>query len=237
MPQSAPSLYAQASQQWQRLSERARITAARSRRHKRRLKALIKRIVRALSVFFATGFLTALYALLGGPIGVEGMLLAILLAFILTAIAFIYPRPAPLTADANTQQELGLLIENVENWLDRKARLMPAAASRQIDSLMAQLEQLKIPMGRIDPSSTLAGDTRRLLTQHLPRLVESYTSIASYQSNAGHEAGHRFADGLTTISTELNRIGEQLAENEVHALRIEGRFLKSRYTTSDKPSA
>jgi hypothetical protein len=93
---------------------------------------------------------------------------------------------------------------------------------------MAQLDRLAPELERMDPATPEADEARRLLSDHLPRLVKSYAEVpVTHRTSA--EAQAHFRDGLKVVGGEIDRLTSDLARERLKALETEGRFLESRY--------
>ena len=71
-----------------------------------------------------------------------------------------------------------------EGLLDRCPEL-PGRALGAADAILARLAELQPHLGELDPQSVLAGDARRLIGQHLPRLVDSYLELPASARASG----------------------------------------------------
>jgi hypothetical protein len=73
---------------------------------------------------------------------------------------------------------------------------------------------------------------RKLLGDHVPSLINSYTSIPAaltHQPHAGSTPAAQLHAGLETIAREVESIGNAVASGELDALAIRGRYLDTRY--------
>jgi hypothetical protein len=130
--------------------------------------------------------------------------------------------------EALPQVALSALPAQVEDWLETQRKALPAPAVREVDRIMAQLDQLSPQLKKLDPTSPMAEDARRLLGDHLPRLVKSYAEVpVTHRTSA--EAQAHFRDGLKVVGGEIDRLTSDLARERLKALETEGRFLESRY--------
>ena len=82
----------------------------------------------------------------------------------------------------------------------------------------------------LDPS---AQDARRLMSIHLPGLVDRYANVpAAYRKERdgeGKTVDERLVDSLAAARAALADVSEQLARQDVAAFETQGRFIKSRY--------
>ena len=73
-----------------------------------------------------------------------------------------------------------------------------------------------------------ADDARRLIGDHLPRLVRSYAEVPA-SHRATPEATAHLREGLQVVGSEIERLTTDIARERLRALETEGRFLESRY--------
>ena len=107
-----------------------------------------------------------------------------------------------------------------------RARARGLDVSRVLPSLKQTLE-------RIDDLNPDAQDARRLMSTHLPGLIDRYVNVpAAYRSQRDGEdisVDERLIEGLQAVAPRLKEISEKLARSDVAALETQGRFIKSRY--------
>jgi hypothetical protein len=84
-------------------------------------------------------------------------------------------------------------------------------------------------LAKIDPNAPLAGEARRLIGEHLPRLVNSYLGVPASAREANPEIAKRLIGGLGIVAAELQRLCEQLSRDEMLNFETQGRFLETRY--------
>ena len=103
---------------------------------------------------------------------------------------------------------------------------------------MAQLlPSLKTTLSRLDTLDPSAQDARRLMSIHLPGLIERYERVpAAYRNERdgeGKTVDQRLVEGLAAGRAALSETCEQLARLDVAALETQGRFIQSRYGESE----
>ena len=79
--------------------------------------------------------------------------------------------------------------------------------------------ELQPHLGELDPASTLAGDARRLIGQHLPRLVDSYLELPASARAPGSESSQRFTESLDIVAGELDSLLETCCRDRQIDLR------------------
>jgi hypothetical protein len=102
-----------------------------------------------------------------------------------------------------------------------------------LDAISRILPSLKLTLERIDDLNPDAQDARRLMSKHLPGLIDRYVNVPpAYRSQRDGEdvsVDERLVEGLKAGRGALEEISENLARSDVAALETQGRFIKSRY--------
>jgi len=82
----------------------------------------------------------------------------------------------------------------------------------------------------LDPN---AQDARRLMSTHLPGLIDRYLHVPqayrSEQDGEGISVDDRLIEALAAGRQALTEISEQLAKADLAAFETQGRFIQSRY--------
>ena len=120
-----------------------------------------------------------------------------------------------------------------DSYLFRARRALPAPAQAEVDLLSAQLTPLKQTLERLDQSDPNAQDARRLMSTHLPGLIDRYlhvpTSYRREQDGEGISVDERLVEALAAGRQALTAISEKLARSDLAAFETQGRFIQSRY--------
>ena len=110
---------------------------------------------------------------------------------------------------------------------------LPAPAQAEIDQLSAALPPLKRTLERIETLDPNAQDARRLMSIHLPGLIDRYLHVPpayrSQQDGEGMTVDERLVEALSAGRVALSEISEKLARADMAAFETQGRFIKSRY--------
>ena len=213
-----------------RLSRTPEGRAAAMRRTQRATRSLVQRLVSAGVAVGGVVIAALLFAMFVSPLGINGFLIMILAAAGLGGWRLLRRPPSEMpTPQQTTNVDLSALPRRIEDWLERQRRSLPARASKLIDEVLLRLEVLGEQLGNVPSGQPIAGDARRLIGEHLPRLVDTYLKVPQAYRTPGSEAEQQFVDGLSTIADELRRLSEQLARGDLDALAIEGKFLEQRY--------
>lgn len=160
------------------------------------------------------------------------MLLAPVLFFLLA----VYPAtPRPRAEDLH-EADLPELAAATELWLETRRRALPPPALDAIDMIGVRLEQLSPQLETLDPAAPAAREVRKLLSEHLPGLVDSYTRIPSDlrgRPHAGKTPSSQLVEGLGVIANEIETMAHDLSRNDLDALATRGRFLEAKYVETD----
>jgi len=203
-------------------------------RERQRLNAGLKR--RAAQIGVAIGVISIATIILGlvlpTGIGMFGFLAAVGLAVgIVGLLAFM---PAQETAAApSADLPNGEMVQRFDSYLYRTRAALPAPAQAELDAISAALPSLKQTLERVDALDPNAQDARRLMSVHLPGLIDRYRHVPQTfrveQDGEGITVDQRLVDGLAAGKTALGEISEKLARADLNAFETQGRFIKSRY--------
>ena len=187
----------------------------------RRLRNMALAVLAVLVAAFLYGNIVA-------PLGFLGVMMTFLAAICAMVIFANWPSaPAP-RLEKLPEAPLGALPAQVEVWLDAQRPALPAPAAREIDLVMAQLDRLAPELKQLDPATPQAEDARKLLGDHLPRLVKSYAEVPATHRGTSEAQAH-FREGLRVVGGEIDRLTQEIAKERLRTLETEGRFLESRY--------
>jgi hypothetical protein len=127
----------------------------------------------------------------------------------------------------------GAMVERFDSYLYRSRTALPAPAQAELDAISRVLPSLKQTLERVETLDPAAQDARRLMSIHLPGLIERYERVppAYRQERDGEDktVDQRLVEGLAAGRVALAEISEQLARADVAALETQGRFIQSRY--------
>lgn len=209
----------------------ARLRRARQKRWQWRLKRLRRAVIAVVVIALAT--VVAGVAMSGLPD--NAYLLAMLIAFVTFCLLAIYPAsPRPKVEDME-EADLSELAATTELWLEGRRNALPSPALDAIDLIGVRLEQLAPQLETLDPSAPASREVRKLLTEHLPALVNSYTRIPSSlrgREHAGSTPAAQVTDGLHVIAKEIETMSLDLSRNDLDALAVRGRFLETKYVVA-----
>lgn len=219
----------------ERLRETPDVKAARARRLKRKARNLFNRVLRVVAGMFAVAFGALIFSQTVMPLGLFGFVVVVPLLMLLVALLLArWPRARAEDEAALARTALPALPPRVEEWLDSKRPALPAPARSEVDRILLQLDALSPELARLPAGSPEAADARRLMAEHLPRLVDSYEAVPARVRSRDREADRQLTDGLRVVGEELERLNRRLAAERLEALEVEGRFLESRYRSGSR---
>jgi hypothetical protein len=125
------------------------------------------------------------------------------------------------------------MVQRFDSYLYRSRPALPAPARAEIDAISARLPGLKATLEKVETLDPKAQDARRLMSIHLPGLIDRYLNVPrEFRSEADGEGltvDQRLVDGLSAARTALEEISQDLARKDLAAFETQGRFIKSRY--------
>lgn len=207
--------------------------------HKRRLQRGVgeafRRVRRAALLFVL--LLLALIAVdvAGASMGFLTWLVAAPALVLAAMVSLLWPtrqgrRPQFPTASAG-RQPLGLeaLAGRCAEALLERSRDLPRPALPAADAILSRLRDLQPHLDTLPEGSPAAGEARRLIGDHLPRLVDTYLALPPGARSPGSESDRRIAESLDIVADELARLCEQLDACRTSDFETQRRFIESRY--------
>ena len=216
-----------------RLDERDGAVRDAAKRERQRLNADLMRRVGRVGV--AIGVISLLTIVVGliTPIGMFGFLAAVGVAIGIAALLAFMPSGKDNPTAPAKDLPNGQMVQRFDSYLYRQRAALPAPARAELDALSRILPSLKQTLERIDELNPEAQDARRLMSVHLPGLIDRYVNVPpAYRSHRDGEdvtVDERLQEGLAAGRGALEEIAEKLAHSDVAALETQGRFIKSRY--------
>jgi hypothetical protein len=219
------------------LDERNRPAREAARRERERLNAGLGRTAMRVAAAVAAIWLATIVLGLVRPIGMFGFLGALLVTGLVAAVLIArggrqaIGAPAPAADLPN-----GAMVERFDSYIYRSRNALPAPARAELDSIARILPSLKETLSRLETLDPQAQDARRLMSIHLPSLIERYERVpAAFRGELdgeGKTVDQRLVEGLAAGRAALSEVCEQLARADVAALETQGRFIQSRYGES-----
>jgi len=218
----------------QQLDQRGGPTQAAARRERSRLNAGLGRTILTIAIAVALIWAGALVIGFIKPIGVVGFFLALLASGVVAASLIArggrrtISAPAP-SADLPNEA----MVDRFDSYIYRARRALPPPAQVQLDAISAVLPSLKQTLERVETLDPRAQDARRLMSIHLPGLIDRYANVPTAyrkeQDGEGKTVDERLVESLAAGRAALDEVCEQLARQDMAAFETQGRFIKSRY--------
>ena len=170
-----------------------------------------------------------------------GFLAAVGLAVGVGALLAFTPSETRSIAAPSPDLSNGGMVQRFNSYLFRTRRGLPAAAQAEIDGISSVLPALRQTLERIETLDPTAQDARRLMSIHLPGLIDRYLHVPAFiPQRAGWRRIRRWTSASSRASRRVEQLckksSEKLARADVLALETQGRFIQSRYA-SDGPEA
>jgi hypothetical protein len=215
------------------IDEREGPVRAAARRERQRLNAdLGRRVKRVGLAILLVSVITIVIGFII-PIGMFGFLAAVGLAIGIAALLAFTPSEDRSAAAPSADLPNGEMVQRFDSYLYRTRRILPAPAQAEIDAISGALPSLRQTLERVETLDPDAQDARRLMSIHLPGLIDRYMHVPaafrSEQDGEGKTVDERLIEGLAAGRTALGEISEKLARADVAAFETQGRFIKSRY--------
>ena len=217
-----------------RLDERDGAVRDAARRERDRLNAGLGRAV--LRAGIAVGLISLATIGIGLiiPIGMFGFLAAVGLAIGVAAVLLFSSGREIAAPNVTPDLPNAQMVQRFDSYLFRARRALPAPAQAELDQLSAQLPSLRQTLERIPDLDPNAQDARRLMSVHLPNLIDRYlhvpTNYRGQIDGEGISVDERLVEALSAGRVALKDISEKLARNDMAAFETQGRFIQSRYS-------
>jgi hypothetical protein len=216
------------------LDERGGSVREAARRERQRLNTdLTNRLKRVGGAIIAVSLITILFGLFVMPIGMFGFLAAVGLAIGAAALLAFTPSQERALPAPSTDLPNGEMAQRFDSYLYRSRRALPAPAQEQIDAISSVLPSLRQTLERVEKLDPNAQDARRLMSIHLPGLIERYSKVPptfrQEEDGEGKTVDERLVESLAAGRAALTEISEKLARADMAAFETQGRFIQSRY--------
>jgi hypothetical protein len=226
------------------LDDRGGAAREAARRERQRLNAGLGRTLARVAIAVGVISLATIAIGLIMPIGMFGFLAAVGLAIGVGALLIMSGGREIAAPNVTPDLPNGQMVARFDSYLFRARRGLPAPAQAELDRLSAQLPSLRQTLERIPDVDPNAQDARRLMSVHLPNLIDRYVHVpAAYRGERDGEnvtVDQRLVEALAAGRQALTEISEKLARADMAAFETQGRFIQSRYKddalTSDHPA-
>ncbi len=204
------------------------VREAEKRRMQRKGRDAARRFGRGAMVAGTSGAGIFAYSVAAAPLGTAGLAAAGAATLIAATAALAWPRSRPAERGFS-KAELAALPAEAEDWLLAQREHLPAQADKAFDNILLRLGDLQPRIGELEPNSTLAWEARRLIGDHLPGLISSWTELPRTTREADPDLRRHLVTGLETIAEELTRICREVSRDRLMSLEARSSFLRTRY--------
>ena len=174
-----------------------------------------------------------------GGIGFTGIMIGFLAIVACTFLFSSFPKVrVPKRADLNTG-DVRHMVARTELWLESQRPALPPPAVTLVDKIGTQLDALGLQLETVDPSLPAAQETRKLVGETLPEMVDAYRRIPAHlrrEKNAGASPDEQIVESLGKISNEIDRVTRQLAAGALDDLAVRTRYLDYKYGDAEAPA-
>lgn len=203
---------------------------AKKRKAQRAFQEAMRRLQRAGFLF--VGIVAALIAwsLFVAPVGPLTWIVALPTILLFSLLTLFWPsRRRRETNDPRRPIDLASLAARAEEGLYDRRRELPGRALPAADRIMARLHELQPFLADLDPQSLPAGEARRLIGEHMPRLVDTYLELPPSARAAGSESSRRFTESLDIVADELDGVLARASSQHHATFETQNRFIEIRY--------
>ena len=206
---------------------------AQKRRARRKFEEVLRRIRRAGLIL--AGLLVALIAAdIVASVGLIAWIVALPTFFLIAFLSLFWPTRQRAQPDiggksSGAPRSLSEMAVRVEEGLIDRLDQLPSRALPAADAIVARLAELQPHLAGLEPNSLAAGDARRLICEHLPRLIDSYLGLPSAMRGPQSESSQRFAESLGTVAEELDHLLETCCRDRQLSFDTQHRFIETRY--------
>lgn len=173
-------------------------------------------------------------------IGFTGIMIAFLGIVATTFLFSNFPRvKIPRRSDLNTG-DVRHMVARTELWLEHQRPALPPPAVTLVDQIGVQLDALGVQLEHIDPLHPAAVETRKLVGETLPGMIDAYRKVPASlrtEKRAGATPDAQLTESLGKISHEIDRVTRQLADGALDDLAIRTRYLDYRYGAAGEPES
>ena len=216
-----------------RLDERDGAVRDAARRERQRLNVGLGRTLVRAGIGIGVVSIATIGVGLAVPIGMFGFLAAVGLAIGVAALLLFTGTREIAAPNVTPDLPNGQMVQRFDSYLFRARRALPAPAQAELDLLSAQLPSLRQTLERIPDLDPNAQDARRLMSVHLPNLIDRYLHVpANYRGQLdgeGVSVDARLTEALAAGRQALAEISARLAHADMAAFETQGRFIQSRY--------
>jgi hypothetical protein len=173
-------------------------------------------------------------------IGFWGVMATVLAIGAVFAVVTSRKIKVPRLKDINTG-DVRHMVARTELWLEHQRPALPPPAVTLVDQIGVQLDALGVQLEHVDPLHPAAVETRKLVGETLPGMIDAWRKIPANlrreERAGGATPDQQLAESLGKISGEIDRVTRQLADGALDDLAIRTRYLDYRYGAEGEPEA
>lgn len=173
-------------------------------------------------------------------IGFTGVMIAFLAVVAATFLFSNFPKVrVPKRSDLNTG-DVRHMVARTELWLEHQRPALPPPAVTLVDRIGLQLDALGMQLEHVEPLHPAAVETRKLIGETLPGMIDAYRKIPAHlrrEERAGGTPDDQLVESLGKISKEIDHVTRQLADGALDDLAIRTRYLDYRYGAEGEPAS
>jgi hypothetical protein len=216
------------------LDQRDGPARAAARRERQRLNTGLGRTATKIAGAVVLIWLAAVIVGFLKPIGMFGFLAAIVATVVVGGVLLARGGRQAISAPApSADLPNGAMVDRFDSYLYRVRPGLPAPAQAQLDAISIVLPSLKKTLERVETMDPAAQDARRLMSIHLPSLMDRYANVPpayrTEQDGEGKTVDERLVESLAAAKSALSEVSQQLARSDLAAFETQGRFIESRY--------
>jgi hypothetical protein len=215
------------------IDERDGAVKSAAQRERARLNAGLGKTLTRVAVAVAAMSLVTIVIGFLMPIGMFGFLAAVGLAIAIAAVLLVSGKRQIAAPNVAPDLPNAEMVQRFDSYIFRARKALPAPAQAEIDLLSQRLTPLRETLSRVDQHDPDAQDARRLMSSHLPGLIDRYLHVpTAYRGEydaEGKSVDDRLVDALAAGRTALDDISAKLARNDLAAFETQGRFIETRY--------
>ncbi|HEU0099084.1 MAG TPA: hypothetical protein VFQ67_09945 [Allosphingosinicella sp.] len=209
------------------------VRAAEKRREQRQAREAGRRLKRAALIGGASGAAILGVGTLVAPVALPVLAAAGGGALLLGAGSLF--RPSRRRGDDGdfSQAELAELPGDAEDWLLERREGLPLDCRPPLDRIFRRLGDLQPHLATLAPHSTSAWEARRLLGDHLPRLVLAWEALSGSAREEEPEVRAGLRAALETVADALDELCREVGRDPMMTFETQNRFLEARYKGED----
>lgn len=173
-------------------------------------------------------------------IGFTGIMVAFFAVVAATFLFSNFPKVrVPKRSDLNTG-DVRHMVARTELWLEHQRPALPPPAITLVDQIGLQLDALGLQLEHVEPLHPAAVETRKLVGETLPGMIDAYRKIPAHlrrEQRAGGTPDDQLTESLGKISKEIDHVTRQLADGALDDLAIRTRYLDYRYGADGEPAS